>query len=366
LKQIKGLDTLRAFAVIFVIIDHWGVPFSTKSIIPVFIKKYLIPDGQFGVDLFFVLSGFLITTILLHARSENKEENKLFIIKNFIVRRALRIFPIYYLMIIFLLFIHYPKLQEHVWYYLTYTSNILFFRKAEWGAIPHTWSLAVEEQFYLVWPWAILFIKKKHLKYIFIFSIIIGIASSYILSVILHKVNQPVLVYNCIGCFGLGGYYAYARMDESRQKKFTKWFFPFFIIALVIYLHWRYVYDQFWGHTNFIFRMIDGTIALQIIIAVINNKSEILRKYVLENRVLNHIGKISYGIYLFHYVLQPIYDGYIGRLMGKHANLPSIISNFYFSYCIKFLLLILICSLSYYLIEKPLLGLKRKFEYKPS
>ncbi len=365
MKQIKGLDTLRAFAVIFVIIEHWGPPFDRQLPVLSFIYKYLIPNGQFGVDLFFVLSGFLITTILLNARTENKNKNRMFIVKNFIIRRALRIFPIYYLMLFILLLLHYPNLRAHIWYYLTYTSNILFYRSGAWGAIPHTWSLAVEEQFYLVWPWAILFVKEKYLKYVFIVSIIVGITGSYMITVVLHKGFQPVLVYNCIGCFGMGGYYAYARLNETRQKLFTSRFFPVFLITLVVYFHWIYIYDQFWGHTNFMFRMIDGVIALQMIILAVNNKSEVIRKYLLENRALNYIGRISYSIYLYHYALQPLIDGYLQELLQRHSGHP-IITSFYFSYSIKVIVLMLICTLSYYFIELPLLGLKKKFEYRHS
>src|SRR5580704_6957692 len=100
MKYIRGLDTLRAFAVIFVIIYHWGLPLPANE--AVHRLQRLIPDGRFGVDLFFVLSGFLITRILLTARRQ-ADLPRLSIIKNFIVRRSLRIFPIYYAAILFLL-----------------------------------------------------------------------------------------------------------------------------------------------------------------------------------------------------------------------------------------------------------------------
>ena len=364
MKHIKGLDTLRAFAVIFVVVEHWGPNFNETQPVLFLLKHYLVPDGQSGVDLFFVLSGFLITAILLHAKASNDGNNKLFIIKNFMIRRALRIFPIYYLMLTLLLLINYIGVRDNFWHYFTYTSNILFFRNNAWGAIPHTWSLAVEEQFYLFWPFIILFINDKYLKFVFAAAILTGIVSGYITTDVLHKGNYPILVYNCLGCFGLGGFYAYARMNEQTCRRFEKALLPLFFICAGTYFHWKYISDNFWAHTTFLFRMIDGVISLQFIIWVINNRSEWVRKNILENRALNYIGKISYGIYLYHYILQPVYDGFIGRLMQRHPNLPSTISNYYFAYCVKLCLLLLICSASYAFIEQPILNVKNKFLYK--
>ena len=98
MKHIKGLDTLRALAVIIVLTGHWNL---LPAIGPVsgFIKQYFIPDGQAAVDLFFVLSGFLITGILLKEK-EAVAGNRWPAIKKFIIRRALRIFPIYYLVVL--------------------------------------------------------------------------------------------------------------------------------------------------------------------------------------------------------------------------------------------------------------------------
>jgi len=337
LKHIKGLDTLRAFAVIFVVMGHWGI--TNSLLIPAFVRQYIIPDGQMGVDIFFVLSGFLITSILLKAKIDNDKRGNLITIKSFMVRRALRIFPIYYLTVLFLLIIGYNGMRENAWYYLTYTSNILFFRQGAWGAIPHTWSLAVEEQFYLVWPWLILFVNKKYLKYVFILAIITGIVSSYITTVCMNKGGYPILVYNCLGCFGMGGFYAYARMDNERRRQFEKNFLAVFVICLITYLSWEYKRGYFWGQTTFLFRSVNGVIALQVIIAIINNKSEWIRKYVLENKVLTYIGKISYGIYLYHFLLNP------------------------FQGTTRVVLLFIICPLSYHFIEQPLLNLKKYFKY---
>src|SRR5689334_13533013 len=119
MKYVKGLDTLRAFAVIFVLLGHWGLPVTLGSV-GENIFKGLIPNAAFGVNLFFVLSGFLITTILLNAA--NSEESRFVTLRNFIVRRTLRIFPIYYLAIFTLAIIGDPFIRQYLWWFLTYTS----------------------------------------------------------------------------------------------------------------------------------------------------------------------------------------------------------------------------------------------------
>src|ERR1700751_3912592 len=148
MKHIKGFDTLRAFAVIFVIIEHWWIPMEMQAHITITrLVKGFVPDGGFGVDLFFVLSGFLITSILIDA-VKNNQEDKWKIIKNFIVRRALRIFPVYYLTIIILICIGYPYIKDNLFWFLLYISNIQVYKMQAWNAFSHTWSLSVEEQFY--------------------------------------------------------------------------------------------------------------------------------------------------------------------------------------------------------------------------
>lgn len=120
MEKIKGLDTLRAFAVIFVIIAHFGVWFDGTSFSGKLLKNVLIPDGAFGVTLFFVLSGFLITSILLKDRESSGPKSLL--VRDFFARRALRIFPIYYLLIAILYLVNYPGIRASAWYDLTYTQ----------------------------------------------------------------------------------------------------------------------------------------------------------------------------------------------------------------------------------------------------
>lgn len=354
MKYIKGFDTIRALAVCLVIMEHWG-PLIKPSGVTAGILNLFFHYGAFGVVLFFVLSGFLITNILLYEKDRIKENQYLPVIKNFFVRRVLRIFPIYYLFIFTCYACNFPAVREHIGYLLTYTSNILLYNSVY--VLSHTWSLAVEEQFYLVWPWLIILVKRKYLKYVFLSAIVIGIVSKYMALFVYHH-EYASLVINCFDSFGIGALYAYVRRDEALTHRFEREFK--IVLPALLFLAWRvalfsgfplvYIYDK----------TLDSVIGVALIMFVLNNKNLWVKKYILENRVLNFIGKISYGIYLYHFALGPVYDDFVS---GHAALLPGFMANGYVNFGLKFVLLIGVCWLSFKLIEQPILRLKKRFAY---
>ena len=152
MKYIRELDGVRAVAIILVMLFHY---------------YYLLEVGWIGVQLFFVLSGYLITTILL----KDKDQEKGFYLKRFYWRRALRIFPLYYayLGIFFLAFLFYgypaffPDLAPFLFSY-TYNIYPLVHNFELNPVFTHFWSLSVEEQFYLFWPFVIYHLNRKQLR----------------------------------------------------------------------------------------------------------------------------------------------------------------------------------------------------------
>ena len=164
LTHLPELDSLRTLAVFMTLMAHYS---------PVD-----IPYMWYGVPIFFTISGFLITTILLNSLS-NHETSRPGIIANFMIRRALRLFPIYYLMITFFWFAKnhfslYLWKDEFTPYFFTYTPNFLI-HKIGYGpatCFSHLWSLGVEEQFYLFWPW-ILFFSPRRLRLPVIITLIV-------------------------------------------------------------------------------------------------------------------------------------------------------------------------------------------------
>ena len=154
------LDGIRAVAIFAVLMEHF-LPWN-------FITHETVHLGRLGVVLFFVLSGFLISRILLDERDKHNSINasSWSLIGNFYIRRILRIFPIYYLTIILFAVFNHAPVKDHLIWHLIYFSNFSspFIDHANYQSTRHLWSLCVEEQFYLFWPFAMVFVQKRHLQ----------------------------------------------------------------------------------------------------------------------------------------------------------------------------------------------------------
>jgi peptidoglycan/LPS O-acetylase OafA/YrhL len=355
MKYIKQLDSVRAIAVILVIISHW-IPQTH------FLNK--TPNGAIGVNIFFVLSGFLISKILFDHRikAEQLAVSKYRVVKNFYFRRILRIFPIYYLTIFILLIFHEhtdTNIKSAFLYFLTYTSNFYFFQIQHWdGMISHLWTLAVEEQFYLIWPWLMLLVNKKYLLHIILGFITIGVVSQWLLM----DVNMSViLTFTCFDAFGLGALLAWQMVyrSESLNRLYT----GLSIAAIVSVLLF------FFGLATtiliFPLRTIVSIIALWLIAYIVlhqqNDKLKI--NMLLSNRILIFLGKISYGIYLYHHIIPSalnlkIIDRYLNPLLPDYLYKDHWARLYVTENAI---LLVLISWLSYVLIEKRFLNLKKQF-----
>ena len=194
MKYIKGYDTLRAFSIILVVVSHLlpaGYEFYNT-------RLWIVVSGTTGVQIFFTLSGFLITTILL---KEIKEKGKINF-KNFFARRFIRLLPpliLFYLIVA--LFMLNGGIQSTLIGYLLsifYVYNFVHhdFYTFELG---HTWSLAVEEQFYLTWPFILNVFRKINIRY-------------YIVGIIL------------VLC--LIGYYILPNLEIAKHYHTDRWFFP--------------------------------------------------------------------------------------------------------------------------------------------
>src|SRR5260370_16732322 len=166
--HLPGLDGIRGLAILLVMAVHFigdATPRNFAERLAVKLASY----GVLGVDLFFVLSGFLITGLLLDAKNDPHY------FRNFYARRILRIFPLYYL-VLALLFLVLPRLialtpalelarERQVWLW-TYTANFYIAAKSSWAAltyVSHFWSLAIEEHFYLLWPLAVFLLSRETL-----------------------------------------------------------------------------------------------------------------------------------------------------------------------------------------------------------
>jgi len=209
------LDGIRGLAVLSVLAWHWIPPY------PYF--RYF-PLGVVGVRVFFVLSGFLITRILLRARNaaEQVEAPWWAPVRTFYIRRVLRIFPVYYVILAFILIGGVPAARQNFQWHLLYLSNFLSARQGTaGGSTGHFWSLAVEEQFYMVWPWLVLFLPRKIVPWLIVSVFAMGPIYRLLMSVFSN--NYPATAMLPMGCFdslGAGAMLAWGM--EQGSAKFLK------------------------------------------------------------------------------------------------------------------------------------------------
>ena len=174
-RRVPGLDGLRGVAILMVVVLHFT--FLLTRDYRRFAPLYAARLGFIGVDLFFVLSGFLITGILL----DSKDSPRYF--RNFYARRFLRIFPPWYLFLVFVFFVA-PRIALGVaggsiarWWYFSYLTNFALVRYGEGNAFADIgWSLAIEEQFYLVWPAVVLLLSGRRLRRLCVTIVVAAIA----------------------------------------------------------------------------------------------------------------------------------------------------------------------------------------------
>lgn len=352
IRYIRQLDTLRAIAVLLVLFEHW-VPNS------LFQK---IHSGAIGVDTFFVLSGFLITWILLDSNEKAKYENipRSALIIRFYIRRTLRIFPIYYLVIMGLFFFSsYTEthINSSVSYFLTYTANFYFFNLQSWdGMLSHLWSLSVEEQFYLIWPGLMIFFNRKYLLYVMIFFIAIGTFSQFVFRSVPFS---NYLTNACFDSFGMGAIIAWVIVYHFEKFELVVSYLRFlFLFCIAI---WIYGYFQIKWPELPMYRTINSIIASYVICIIVskNIKNEFSINSFWSNKILVYIGKISYGVYLYHYIISNFLTIY---LKGRIENIFGSTTGAIVLFCINIASVMIVASLSWELLEKQILRLKKRFD----
>ncbi|MBT3812116.1 MAG: acyltransferase [Gammaproteobacteria bacterium] len=338
------LDSIRFYAVSMVMFAHifqiWTWHPETKAVLPL---------GQTGVIIFFVLSGFLITRLLL---KESDKASKFVSIKEFYIRRTLRIFPIYYLFLIVMYSFDIGGITGHgvsLWLYLT---NFYIFNQNEWiGSYSHLWTLAIEEQFYLIWPFTVLYLKShpKRLLTLFITVIVLAIGTRfYLLTHDFSVLQTKVFSLTSFDFFAIGALMALVSLDNHKRLK--EFGYPLMLLGFVFY------YGTYYLTNEIIFIAIGqffiGVAAAGLICNAINAES---KHNFLHNDLTVHLGKISYGIYLYHNVIVAYYAeimAYLGIAVGDSIIIKILC-------CI--LLTVGISELSFRIIEKPILRFKTKF-----
>lgn len=354
MKYIKSLDGVRALAILLVIIFHY---------------YYLLEVGWVGVQLFFVLSGFLITSILLN----DKKYPLGFYLKRFYWRRSLRIFPLYYAYIMFIgivyLIANLPdSYAENLPWMLTYTFNYVpLFRPREFDiAFVHFWSLAVEEQFYLIWPLIIFLFSNNQLKYVTLI-IIVGcpffrlLAYEWLLQNNYQDIGQTIyrLTPAQLDAFAIGSIIPIFKL--SWTNKFTKSVSQFILLLFIGFGVWNMLSLEL-GYTTlgypigstdnsqhiWSYTLINAGSAILILYLISQEGSKLSQ--ILENRILVEIGKVSYGMYVYHWIILAFFK----KIVAPHIE-SRVISLF-----LHVLVVYFISYLSFRFFEKYFIDLKSK------
>jgi len=377
----KNLDGLRFFAAFLVLLHHANFfkSINSYSLSSVF-SEYLVQSGVLGVNLFFVLSGFLISYLLF---TEKKITNTVSL-KKFYIRRALRIWPLYFaygLIIIcgtpiFFKFLNiqigiitFSEIITDLFFLLLFAVNIqLTFFSYNKAIVEILWSVCVEEQFYLIWPLLVKKFFNKITKLIF-WVFIFGMISKIILhlSTIYFGLSQAfmmrfdyVMLTNKVQLFAAGMAAAYVHFNKEKyeiqinflQKKPIQYILIIFTLAFIFtnnfYLPIKGL--KYYYLTDYISAILFGFIILNIV-----QEKSVLN---LEYPILKTLGKISFGIYLFH----PPVCRLIITFMTKFLKIPDSFIVYDIIYpLIATIITSLLAYISYELYEKKFLLLKNRF-----
>lgn len=294
------LDGLRAFAVLAVAWHHWA-PASLHAHLP----------WQAGVQLFFVLSGFLITGILLDCRrrAAGAPGSGRYALGSFYARRVLRILPLYYGVLIGATLLDFSAIRENLTGHALFLSNYVFLMQGEWGgSLSHFWTLAVEEQFYLFWPLLILFLPKRCL--LPTIWVTIAVAPLYRLgmelwapSVSLAELATP----GSLDSLGIGALLAWWRRQEGPDRN-GRWEWSSRKGMAVIVGGAGLTYGVLYGGRLAEIlpeplRALELTALSVLFGALVHSAARGFRGWrgwVLELSPVRYLGRISYGFYLVH------------------------------------------------------------------
>jgi len=362
-----GLEGLRGIAIILVFMRHYGGGSHGSSLVQLI--NAVREAGWIGVNVFFALSGFLITGILWDTRADQHY------FRNFYVRRWLRIAPVYYLALLIVLGL--TPVLGLVWHWqqLAYPLYLSNFLGAEFWCISssdghpcvefgHFWSLAVEEQFYLIWPFLVFAIgsRVKLIRLCAIALLVCLVArmavlwispteatAAYVRRLLIFQVDA--LLSGAAVALLLRGENAALWMQKIRT------FFPYFLLATVILSYWGgHHYTPIIAETIYT-TVVDITSAMFVGLAVSDGSRT---KAALSFKPLRRIGRYSYGMYVFH-ILPRQYT--IPMLPWFQKITHSFALGGLLHVATVFTAAFLVAALSYELIERRVLSLKKYFEY---
>jgi len=341
--RIPSLDGLRALSIVLVLLGHGGdsIPFASK--VPIWASVVLENSG-FGVFVFFVISGFLITSLLIQERSKSGTIS----IKNFYIRRAFRIWPAFYVLIAVVALLGLTHriplrlgelLAAALYFWNYYPAGATWY-------LGHTWSLAIEEQFYFFWPLTVRIIGNSRAAYFAIgtiaFSPLIRVASYFLLPQ--SRPYIPIMLHTRADALMFGAaaalLYQNVRFQQLLKICFRSHLPVFagifaFLISPQLARYWRGSYQLTIGWT------LEGMAVMLMMIWAVQHHTGLIGR-ILNSRLAVHIGLISYSLYLWQQVFL--------------AHSTAIIHRF----PLNFILAFVAAELSYRLVEQPFLKMRAR------
>jgi len=360
--MLKGLDGVRGLSVLMIMLYHY----------------HLWEFLWVSVQLFFVLSGFLITRILMGQVELPLKEY----LRSFYGRRMLRIFPLYYAFL--LLFLGYlflinadPRYFENWPYLATYTYNfrISLLEGERLFFYSHLWSLAVEEQFYLLWPLVVYACPRRYWRHLFLAITLSGPLTRWWLLQVLPGWSENPDIYQALYYFPLThveGFAIGALLSTTSFHATRNQFLLAFTVVIGVGIAFGLSRESEafnWGNFGYPSLFADGSLAIwgysmfnilwAILISAVAQRQ--CFPALFENRLLSHIGKVSYGMYIFH---MPVFGWFFVLSLSYPLPIPepyktpvAVLLNILVTYGLAVLF--------FYSLEKPLLNLKdRYFAYK--
>jgi peptidoglycan/LPS O-acetylase OafA/YrhL len=344
------LDSLRCVAVLVVIWSHTGgeraAAFGNFGV------------GPYGVWLFFVLSGFLITGILL--RQRDNAQPLVASLRTFYGRRVLRIVPPYFALLAILLALGYPTVREGIVAHSLYVSNWYFIQRGPPYYLGHLWSLSVEEQFYLVWPLLVLTIPARRLPWIFVGAIAVAPVSR--LAFALSNVN-PLAVMAAttsdLDVLGIGAllawhHHTFPNEHVTRDRALRYALLASLGLAAIT------VTLSITGRGRIVLS-VEETFSAALASAWLINRCasgfEGMPRAILEWPVITYVGMISYAIYLWQSPVRVTIWFVAGWVGIARPGLPL--------FSLVTALSVLLATLSWNLLEQPMNRLKRRLPYTP-
>jgi peptidoglycan/LPS O-acetylase OafA/YrhL len=347
-KVIPSLNGIRAISILIVIFSHYHI--LTQSLRR-FYPLQILENGALGVNVFFAISGFLITYLLIE---EEKKYGKISL-KNFYKRRTLRIFPAYYFLLLVYFILqknHLIYLSDHSWLSaLTYTK---YFNHSLDVYSEHLWSLSVEEHFYLFWPFIFVLLPSKRTVFLLFFIIAIPLVRIYA-----YNHTCKYFEIDSLTIFQRADSLMFGCLLAIHYEKFCFYFDKIFkvvkyplllvllLLSLIIYID--EINTSFHLHLGLLTVPLlgaSGTITILIILMLIVysiNYTGLWYSF-LNSRIMDYIGRLSYSLYLWQ---QVIIFGSLGFISERPYSLLAIF---------------LMANFSYYFIERPFFSLKNKFK----